>query len=528
MHKRRAYLIVSSIVLFVYCSILTFSKYAITQTLCLTVTFQPTVSTAAFYTPSGNAAVQAMALNDSQDGASAVTDATLTPVNGWNYLPLDIQSVAYGSIVETAPQPEDIPGFHFLGWSLDGITIVDLASYRVDSETVIFYALYEPDAPRYFTISYRVNGADVSSELVKEGAYASGPGDITVPEGYRLIGWSLDGKTETEPAKNIVTGDTVYEALLEELPKQDVAEEVPTEDVTDAEATPEETTEAATEGTTEEGMTQESTEGTEEKPAEETTEVTTAADTQEPVREETQTTVGTTEQAAESSEMTETTDVTETTDTTEQVSQPSSEQTSQEPAEPPADVVTGGAIEVVTPGAISGGGTASEQETTEASEAAETGEPVDTGQAELPHVESGTNEDTGTDARAGSNRVADETIQNTAESPPPDAEERRTGTQPTETQPSAADSGENGSDQSLSMETGQTDSTTETEGNAVVQSSDGETVQDATANGSAADGAEALNAESAGTGADAAGAAAADSPESMAGNAVEGNVSDAS
>lgn len=116
----------------------------------------------------------------------------------------NIQLVKVGdtSILPTEPE---VDGYKFLGWSLDGSTIVDVETVPITEETV-FVAVLEK-----LTVVTFMNGTDIcTTKYVENGSVI--PAVTAIKEGCEFYGWSLDRSLETKIDKDyVITKDiTVY------------------------------------------------------------------------------------------------------------------------------------------------------------------------------------------------------------------------------------------------------------------------------------------------------------------------------
>lgn len=133
----------------------------------------------------------------------------------------DSQLVVDGETV-TLPNNPTKENYTFLGWSIDGVNVIDnLESFTVTYD-VTFYALYQ----KYNTVTFMMGNSVVDAQFVSENAYAIIPEEPSKDKGYTFLGWSLDNVNIVNDIENIpVTSDTIYYAVFSFKPYFEVAEQ---------------------------------------------------------------------------------------------------------------------------------------------------------------------------------------------------------------------------------------------------------------------------------------------------------------
>lgn len=100
-------------------------------------------------------------------------------------------------------------GYTFKGWSIDGVTVVDPTTVPITDDT-IFTALWV----KVNTVTFN-DGTSSTTQSIETGDYPSVPATPT-KDGYRFLGWSLDGSSVIDPTTVAITEDTTFTALWEE------------------------------------------------------------------------------------------------------------------------------------------------------------------------------------------------------------------------------------------------------------------------------------------------------------------------
>lgn len=113
-----------------------------------------------------------------------------------------------GNNIPTIEDPI-IPGYNFIGWSLDGITILD-SNYVVETNVDLF-AMFEP---KTWNINYSVDDNIVHTEYVKTN---NSPIGFSIEDTDRkvFIGWTLDGSTIINVEDIVVSSDITLIAVFE-------------------------------------------------------------------------------------------------------------------------------------------------------------------------------------------------------------------------------------------------------------------------------------------------------------------------
>jgi len=99
------------------------------------------------------------------------------------------QQVVYQNGYAAAPSSPTRYGYTFSGWSLDGVNLVNLATYNITSN-ITFYAVF---APKMLSVTFTANGATHATQSIQEGGYANTP-SAPIKAGYYFMGWTLDGE----------------------------------------------------------------------------------------------------------------------------------------------------------------------------------------------------------------------------------------------------------------------------------------------------------------------------------------------
>lgn len=98
----------------------------------------------------------------------------------------------------------------FKGWSLDGVSIVDVNNYLISQDTA-FIAIITKSFDATF-----MNGATVhNAQIIENGKYAAIPAAPT-KSGYEFLGWAVDGVT-VNPATYQITEHTTFTAVFNTL-----------------------------------------------------------------------------------------------------------------------------------------------------------------------------------------------------------------------------------------------------------------------------------------------------------------------
>lgn len=104
--------------------------------------------------------------------------------------------------------------FTFTAWALDGKNVLlagadidSLKALKLDKDAVLV-AVFEP---ALYTVTFTVDGVEVSTQTVKHGELATEPAFIPAKEGYTFGGWDYD-------FSKAITGDTTIAAVFEPVP----------------------------------------------------------------------------------------------------------------------------------------------------------------------------------------------------------------------------------------------------------------------------------------------------------------------
>lgn len=141
--------------------------------------------------------------------ASLENDQTVVVTFEFDGKVYSIQVVNKGSIV-TVTNPQSTEGVIFNGWTVNGQP-VNLATYHVNENTK-----FVADVSYKYVVSFSVDGAVKSTQLIDKGQYAEKP---TSPKkaNYTFKYWTLDGITEVELDKYPITCDTTFIAKFARL-----------------------------------------------------------------------------------------------------------------------------------------------------------------------------------------------------------------------------------------------------------------------------------------------------------------------
>lgn len=100
-------------------------------------------------------------------------------------------------------------GHNFLGWSLDGVNVVETTTYPITANTT-FYAVFEEIK---CTITFMVDDTVFNQQVVKYGEGITTPSKPSKTN-YNFLGWSTD-KTNVAQISQAFLEDTTYYALFE-------------------------------------------------------------------------------------------------------------------------------------------------------------------------------------------------------------------------------------------------------------------------------------------------------------------------
>ena len=161
----------------------------------------------------------------SKDGVNIV-DPTTTPITGTTtYTALYVQQFAVrfldGSTElktqtvdkaakATAPTVESTDHKVFNGWTVNNV-LVDVANYPITKDTNFVASFtYKYD------VLYKNGDTTVSTQLVVKDAYSTVPAN-PIKDGYKFVGWSIDGTNIVSPATYKITANTTFVAVWVQL-----------------------------------------------------------------------------------------------------------------------------------------------------------------------------------------------------------------------------------------------------------------------------------------------------------------------
>lgn len=123
----------------------------------------------------------------------------------------DPQIVTHGEYSQAPTQAPSMPGYNFLGYTLDGVTVVDTATYPITQHTT-FIAKF---AIQNHEVKFQVDDAQYGqSQSVPQNGFAVKPTDPT-KAGHIFKGWKV-GDNLVNPATYPITGNTTFIAVFEE------------------------------------------------------------------------------------------------------------------------------------------------------------------------------------------------------------------------------------------------------------------------------------------------------------------------
>lgn len=117
--------------------------------------------------------------------------------------------VRYGKIVTDLIAPTETNTYVFNYWTLDGETEVEVSTYSIEGNT-IFYANYTPK----YKVEFESVGVVVDTQYVVKGQTVEEAVSPT-QEGYKFIGWSLDGESVIELDSFTILENVKFEAIFE-------------------------------------------------------------------------------------------------------------------------------------------------------------------------------------------------------------------------------------------------------------------------------------------------------------------------
>lgn len=124
---------------------------------------------------------------------------------------IGLQRYNEGETLNVIDSPADTENVKFIGWTLDGSTLVDLSNFTVN-ENVTFVAKLSKS---YF-VNFMVDGEVFSTQKVAESGSCSIPSETPDKFGYTFAGWSLDGvNVLSSIEQEVVLGDVNYIAVFD-------------------------------------------------------------------------------------------------------------------------------------------------------------------------------------------------------------------------------------------------------------------------------------------------------------------------
>jgi hypothetical protein len=98
----------------------------------------------------------------------------------------------------------------FLGWSVDGNTIINLAAYPI-THTTTFYAVVENS----YDVTFKVLGDVYNEQVTKYNTFATAPLAPTLAD-YTFLGWSVDGTNIVDVSAHRITSATTFFAVVQQ------------------------------------------------------------------------------------------------------------------------------------------------------------------------------------------------------------------------------------------------------------------------------------------------------------------------
>lgn len=161
----------------------------------------------------------------SKDGVNVV-DPTTTPITGTTtYTALYVQQFSVRfldgstelksqtvdkSAKATAPSVESTDHKVFNGWTVNNV-LVDVANYPITKDTT-----FVANFTYKYDVLYKNGDTTVSTQLVVKDAYSTVPSTPT-KDGYKFLGWSIDGTNIVSPATYKIIANTTFVAVWVQL-----------------------------------------------------------------------------------------------------------------------------------------------------------------------------------------------------------------------------------------------------------------------------------------------------------------------
>lgn len=112
--------------------------------------------------------------------------------------------------VSSVPATPLKDGYEFLGWSINGIDVVDPTSVLITSDTT-FIAKFA----KLHTVKFMVNNEVYDTQVVRNGNCPIAPLIPSVPTGYSFKGWTVNGIDCIDITSNYIYSDVVFIANIE-------------------------------------------------------------------------------------------------------------------------------------------------------------------------------------------------------------------------------------------------------------------------------------------------------------------------
>jgi len=158
---------------------------------------------------------------DYYEGVLATIDftnrATLTfMLDGAEYA---IRSIELNAVGIVLTNPVSTSNYDFIGWTVDGVNLVDLSNYQI-TQDVTFNAVLNYK----YQVTFMLDGTVYSAQTIYENNTAT----VTTPDnivysninnrsglyGYDFVGWTVDGVNLVDLSNYQITQDTTFTAVL--------------------------------------------------------------------------------------------------------------------------------------------------------------------------------------------------------------------------------------------------------------------------------------------------------------------------